>query len=204
MQQNCNGNKNSQDFWKTVKPLISDKYRQNDNITLMENNDVVNETAAVSNIMNEYFINMASDIGTNNTIKDNDDVKNIVNDYANHESIVRIENNQHTGPKFNFCQVSAEEILNELLKVNIKKSIGYDNIPAKLIKCGAHVLCFPIQVLINTCISSGVFPNSLRKAEITPVYKKNHLDKTNYRPVSVLPSLSKLFRTYFFTPYVRI
>ena len=97
--------KNSQDFWETVKPLISDKYRQNDNITLMENNDVVNETAKVSNIMNEYFINMAFDIGTNNPIKDNDDVKNIVNDYANHESIVRIENNQHTGPKFNFCQV---------------------------------------------------------------------------------------------------
>ena len=60
--------KNSQDILKTVKPLISDKYRQNDNITLMENNDVVNETAAVSNIMNEYFINMASNIGTNNPI----------------------------------------------------------------------------------------------------------------------------------------
>jgi hypothetical protein len=43
---------------------------------------------------------------------------------------------------------------------------------------------------------SGVFPDRLKQAQVTPLYKKNDpLEKTNYRPVSVLPILSKLYET---------
>ena len=139
MQQNCNVNKNSQQFWKTVKPLISDKYCKHDNITLMEHNDVINEPGEVSNVLNEYFINMAADIGQQNNIEHTDDVRNIISDYVNHESIVRIRANQQTGAQFDFDQVSAGEILNEMLKINIKKSTGYDKIPAKLLKYGRMI-----------------------------------------------------------------
>ncbi len=51
-----------------------------------------------------------------------------------------------------------------------------------------------LHALINECILSSVFPSGLKRAEITPVYKKgNNLSKCNYRPVSVLPCLSKIF-----------
>jgi hypothetical protein len=43
-------------------------------------------------------------------------------------------------------------------------------------------------------IDTGVFPDSLKKAQVTPLHKKNDpLSKTNYRPVSVLPVFSKIF-----------
>ena len=43
-------------------------------------------------------------------------------------------------------------------------------------------------------IETDVFPNRLKEAQVTPLHKKNNaLDKTNYRPVSVLPIFSKIF-----------
>ena len=49
-------------------------------------------------------------------------------------------------------------------------------------------------------IDTGVFPDSLKKAQVTPLHKKNDpLSKTNYRPVSVLPVFSKMFEKVFET-----
>ena len=47
---------------------------------------------------------------------------------------------------------------------------------------------------INDCLLKGLFPDSLKLANITPVHRKDEpTDKENYRPVSVLPLLSKIF-----------
>jgi hypothetical protein len=49
-------------------------------------------------------------------------------------------------------------------------------------------------------IDTGVFPDSLKKAQVTPLHKKNDpLSKTNYRPVSVLPVFSKILEKVFET-----
>ena len=56
---------------------------------------------------------------------------------------------------------------------------------------------FTFQILmdcVNDAISKGIFPDSLKIANITPAYKNDKpTDKENYRPVSVLPLLSKVF-----------
>ena len=49
----------------------------------------------------------------------------------------------------------------------------------------------------NKCIIDGKFPNQLKKADVSLVFKKgnnnNNNNKTSYRPVSILPSLSKIY-----------
>ena len=51
-----------------------------------------------------------------------------------------------------------------------------------------------LQKLLNDSLETGMFPDSLKLADITPVFqKKDSLNKTNYRRVSVLPIVSKLF-----------
>ena len=53
---------------------------------------------------------------------------------------------------------------------------------------------YKVQLLFNSVISNSGFPENLKLAYITPVFKKKDpLDKWNYRPVSVLPSVSKIF-----------
>ena len=51
-----------------------------------------------------------------------------------------------------------------------------------------------MQKLFNKILKTGNFPDKLKLADITPVFSKNNpLEKENYRPVSVLPVVSKIF-----------
>ena len=72
------------------------------------------------------------------------------------------------------------------------KSVGGD-IPTNILKeCN-----FTFSVLadcIKTSFENGAFPDCLKEANVTPVFKKDDpLDKKNYRPVSIIPLLSKVF-----------
>ena len=56
------------------------------------------------------------------------------------------------------------------------------------------VYLLELTILINNCLMKGVFPDDLKLADITPKFKKEDiLNKENYRPVSILPHLSKVF-----------
>ena len=69
-----------------------------------------------------------------------------------------------------------------------------NHITTSLFKDMRHVLADPIAQLINISYQTGIFPSSLKIACITPIFKQG--EKTilnNYRPISVLPVLSKIF-----------
>ena len=121
----------------------------------------------------------------------------IIDTHSNNESVLYIKENIRTqnvsAPRFVFKQVSNDQVLDKIRQLNSKKSAGCDNFPPKLIKLGASILCQPLTYIINKCIQSNIFPNALKYAEVSPIFKKNSsLDKCNYRPVSVLPCFSKI------------
>ena len=63
-------------------------------------------------------------------------------------------------------------------------------------KDGANILAKPISVLCNLSISQGVFPNACKVAKIKPIFKKGtKTDPSNYRPISLLPSISKIIES---------
>ena len=61
------GTKNTH-FWKTIKPFLSDKSSQNNDITLRENGHVISDSKQVATVFNDYFANIEKDIGFNNPI----------------------------------------------------------------------------------------------------------------------------------------
>ena len=80
------------------------------------------------------------------------------------------------------------------MDMSSKNSSGYDNISPKLIKSIAPLIVPSLTLIINQSLTTGVFPDKLKIAKVIPIYKK--LDKTqiqNYRPISLLPSFSKIF-----------
>ena len=207
----CNG----KDFWHTVKPLISDKCKGGQSpITLMNNGNIVNDQEYVSNIFNDYYVHITKDIGQTDKINYGSGLSDIVARHKNKDSIKRIQDVIGNEKCFTFNSVSCEEICNKLLRLDCKKSTGYDNVPPKLVKLGAMQLCIPVTSLINRSIKSCLFPDLLKRAEVTPIYKKGDImNKKNYRPVSVLPCMSKIFESvmveqvteYFsdiFSPYL--
>ena len=95
---------------------------------------------------------------------------------------------------FSFRKVTYEEILNEINSLDTSKSTQSEDISFKVVKDNADIFANFILQNFNKCIIDGKFPDQLKKADVSSVFKKgNHNDITNYRPVSsiILPSLSK-------------
>ena len=68
-----------------------------------------------------------------------------------------------------------------------------------MIKLCGHHLCVPLKIIFENILETGIFPDQQKEANVTPVHKKN--DKqivTNYRPISLLPILSKVFERIIF------
>ena len=75
-----------------------------------------------------------------------------------------------------------------------KKAQGCDNIPSKLLSIGASGICSHVSQLVNHCFRVCEFPDIMKLADVSSLYKKNDdLKKNNYRPVSALPSLYNVY-----------
>ena len=79
-------------------------------------------------------------------------------------------------------------------KLRPNKATGHDLIPPKVIQQAAGVLCHPFSTLFNYVLDQAKIPQQWKLAEISPAHKKEcKLTKSNYRQLSILPSLSKVF-----------
>ncbi len=101
--------------------------------------------------------------------------------------------------QFAFHNVSLDiikKINNELAP---KSSFGFDRLSTKLIKDVRNFLFEPITLIVNQMISTSIFPDKLKIAKITPIFKKEDETLfTNYRPISLLPAISKIFEKVLF------
>ncbi len=77
-------------------------------------------------------------------------------------------------------------------------SPGYDDINIKVIKESSDDISPFLKFIINRCFNEGYFPKQLQVAKNIPIFKKNDKCKhNNHRPVSILPSLSKIIEKVF-------
>ena len=83
--------------------------------------------------------------------------------------------------------------------LNTNKASHSSNIPTKTLKQNVDFFSPFILDYVNKSISSCTFPSILKLADIIPVYKKDsRYEKSNYRPISVLPNLSKIFQSVLY------
>ena len=86
-------------------------------------------------------------------------------------------------------------MLKQIERLNTKKSGTFKNIPTKILKDSKFEVAKPLMKIWNTeVVLNKKFPSRLKLADITPLYKKlEAVFKENYRPVSLLPVVSKIF-----------
>lgn len=98
-----------------------------------------------------------------------------------------------TDQDFILKEVNTDFVRQELQKFKSSKATGIDQIPARLLKDAAPEIAKPIAYLVNLTISSGVIPLEWKEAKVTPIFKSGKKDDVNnYRPISVLPLVSKI------------
>lgn len=127
--------------------------------------------------MNTFFVNVGSNLASN--IPDSKPEK-LINNILN---------------TFYFSKISSEEISDRIIDLSIYKAKGPDNITISLLREIRLLITDSLAYLFNLCIKNGVFPDQMKIATVTPTYKNsgNLDDPSNFRPISLLPVISKIF-----------
>ena len=129
---------------------------------------------------------------TSNTI--DDPVLRVIEKYKNHPSIKLTKTNSEINVSFRFQEIQANETEKELKNLDSFKASQDSDIPPKIIKDNIDIFVPVLLTEFNESLKLNRFPHSMKSANITPVFKKNdRTDKSNYRPVSILSNLSKVF-----------
>ena len=113
--------------------------------------------------------------------------------FENHPSITNIKSKSFDA-NFTLRDTSFSEVIKLIKILNVKKASQKSDIPTKIVKLNADIFGNFICKNFNYCLKKGEFPCVLKHADVIPVHKKEtKSDKVNYRPVSILPNLSKIY-----------
>lgn len=166
-------------MWKTINS-ISGRAKAKLTNTIKEirfDNSVFSNPKEISEILNCYF----SEIGGKPS-------SGLTSSTAHFSDFLKPSECQ-----FSLQPISVYFVIDFLKKMSIDKSTGLDDIPSRLLKESAPVIAPSITNIINKSLSKGFFPNGWKVAKVIPLYKGNDRDEpSNYRPISVLPILSKI------------
>ena len=167
--RNLNPNK----YWQILKSFYND--RKIPFIPpLLINNDFVNDFREKANCFNLFFSNICKPF-------DNASVLPNTQSSATSSTIKNID-------------FSKDDLINIIRSLDINKAHGFDEISTRMIKICDTALLEPLSILFHNCLKECVFPEIWKKANVVPIHKKG--DKqiiNNYRPISLLPVVSKIF-----------
>ena len=110
-----------------------------------------------------------------------------------------VNNKISQNTQFAIPPVKMNELLQDLLHLDISKSTGTDNIGLMILKVSAPFIVSPLTYIFNRIIDSGIYPNILKNAKVSPIFKSGGIClHTNHRPtcISVLPVISKLIEKH--------
>ena len=163
-------------FWKLLKSIMN---QNNTGIpTLNVNGNQVYDDKGKADALNDFFASQSN-------INDNDDPLP--------------EFYYATDARLDHIAITYEEIRIILKNLTTNKATGPDSISNKLLKECADSLCGPLTYIFNRSLSLGIYPDDWKEAMITALFKKIDPSLTkNYRPISLLSCISKIFEKCIF------
>ena len=170
---------NSKKVWIGIKKIINkQKQSCNQGIMLYENKVSTTDQKSVSNKFFNFFTNIVADL-----VKKLPTSTKLYSDYL-----------QQSQPNsFYLGDTSEFEISNILKDLDSSKSCDIYGISAKILKISSPVISPFLCKLFNGSFAEGIFPSKLKYAKVIPIHKGgSKLSVNNYRPISILPIISKI------------
>ena len=171
--------------WQTINSIMNRNRKVNNFPKYIDTpNGKVSDKQEMANKLNEYFTNIGQNLA--NSIPSSNKVSN---DYLKTRILTA----------FSFDWVTPNEVTKIVNGYKPKTSKGNDGISMKLFKSIFPSLVNAITLLINQSLTTSIFPNKLKIAKIMPLLKKpNIYQLNNFRPISLLPCVSKLIEKCVF------
>ena len=99
---------------------------------------------------------------------------------------------------------TAQEISKNISRLINKNSCGYDHVSNRTMKATNHSVSPYLEILFSKCINEGVFPDSYKIAQVIPLFKGGNKEDSNcYRPISLLPTISKILEKLLATRLIK-
>ena len=173
-------NLSSKTYWKQIKKCYGTS-KKNSIPVLMENDKIFSEAIDKANLLNTYFVSQST------------------LDLKTEPNLPKQSSNPNPRISINRIETTVEEVYKILTKLNIGKANGPDDISNTILKHCAAPLADPIATIINKSLETGTFPTIWKNANVIPVFKNgNKEDVSNYRPISLLSNISKIFERIVF------
>ncbi|KAL0809450.1 hypothetical protein ABMA28_011627 [Loxostege sticticalis] len=173
-------------MWEVINTLAANKIKNSPAPPkLVSDSKLVTDGTKVCDLFNLFFSSVGADLSNKIPQKYHSDTGNILMYEHNHSHDILLK-------ELKPCTV--EEVIKIIDNLDINASTGLDGISTKAIKCIKNLIVEKLVHSVNKCFRLGVFPDSLKAAKVSPIYKSgSKTDPSNYRPISVLPVLSKIF-----------
>ena len=164
--------------WKLLNSLLSSNRNKSKIKSILINNELVSDDETISREFCNYFSSIANDLERDIPLPQISSLDSLN------------PNNQNS---FFLKPVQIYECIS-LISALKNTSCNIHSVPVHVYKSIKTSISVPISCLINECFSSGIFPKCLKRAHITPILKSGSPQLvSNFRPISVLPILSKIF-----------
>ena len=168
--------------WKTITLVLNKKSKTTQITTLDVDGEKISNHEAIAEHMNTYFCNIGQDLSKKTPAT--------LNPLLKGEYPVNPE-----GTRFHFQPVNSNQVASVLGK--FKSSMGFGT--ECILNIGLPIISDSLCDMLNLSIAIGVFPDSWKIARITPIFKSGKTDdRSNYRPISILPVLSRIFEKLIF------
>ena len=171
----------SEKLWKTIKEVfpINNASKQKSSIMNL-NGEEVKDSNTIANGFSRFFSSICL------TLREKAfPLKNCVWNYNKQKPL--------PNSAFHFTEVSVAEVSRYIRKIKRNKAAGPDNLPPGFLKDIAESIAKPFTYIVNMSLRTGDIPVDFKIAKVTPVYKSGSSKETdNYRPISVLPIMSKI------------
>ena len=171
---------NSKQLWNILNRVIGKTKNKLDLPSKIKNagNIFIFGSQAIANTFCDFFTNVGPNLA-----------KNIPKSMKPYHEYIQ----HHCSNTLYLSPTDPGEVFAIISKLGNKKSSGYDGISNILLKHIAPSISEPLSKIFNKSITEGIFPQNMKLADVLPVYKsKDRLDCTNYRPISLLPVVSKV------------
>ena len=169
-------------FWKSVKPLLSDKSRIRDRINISEKGKILKTESETAESLNSFFSNIVKNLNISRYSEFDPVTENIADPtlkaifkYKEHPSILAIQSHCEK-ETFRFAKVNIEDIKKGILKLGKNKASQHSDIPIKIIKENMDIFAGFLCTNINSSFKSSSFPSCLKMANVTPLHKKGKKD----------------------------
>ena len=147
----------------------------------------------------EFFVSIVKNLGINENVlptssSETRNIESIITKFENHPSIVTKRNCFSKKSIFFVKEIVKTEVIKEIKNLDIKKGSLFSDVPTKIMKEFGDLFAILIAESFNLCLNKEEFPEILKVADVTPIYKKaNSFEKDSYRPISILPNISETY-----------